>query len=133
MTFKKRCAIFTLIMIKNQEENKMLPGRYIYSIKKTFGKKEGFIDVEINKNLIKGKMLIKNKETPVTGKVDGHRVEIYGSIVGKLRTYVFSIGAYMEGNKFKGKLEDKHGAKEIEAVLTNENIPVEAEEKTTAK
>ena len=111
----------------------MLPGRYNYTIKKKIGSKQGYIDVEIEKNALKGVMFIKNREVPITGKVDGHKVELYGSIVGKIKTYVFSVGAYFDGNTFKGKLEDKRGAKEIMAVFAGESAPVAPVAETEGK
>ena len=111
----------------------MLTGRYNYNVTKKLGNKIGYMDITVNGNKIQGVVFIKKKEVPVDGKIDGHKVEIYGSSVGKFRPYIFNfIGNYAD-NALKGKFEDKHGAKDFIAVYTGEipAKPVVAEEQNS--
>lgn len=91
-----------------------------YTVDKKFGSKLGsvMIDVDQEKQTLTGVMQWKGIEIPVRGKVDGHKIEFYGSNVGKLSTYIFCVGGYTkdDGDSFTGKMEDKRGAKEIYAV-----------------
>ncbi len=91
-----------------------------YTVEKKFGSKLGTvtIDVDQEKQTLTGTIFWKNLEMPIRGKVDGHKIEFYGSNVGKLSTYIFCVGGYTndDGDTFTGKMEDKRGAKEIYAV-----------------
>lgn len=89
----------------------MFYGTYEYKIKKRFGYKTGTlaIDVDQQAQTLVGKINLKGHTIDLRGKVDGHRIEFYGSRVTKHTTYYFNVGGYSQddGKTFAGKMEHK--------------------------
>ena len=110
----------------------MYAGRYQYSIKRKIGKKVGILEIKLDEatQTITGAIQLKGKMMPMRGKVDGHKIEFYGSNVGKLFTYIFCVGAYTEddGATFSGKMEDKRSNRVFEAVRISDEVSAPAVE-----
>jgi hypothetical protein len=104
----------------------MFAGKYQYSIKRKIGKKVGALELNFDEatQSVTGAIQLKGMMMPIRGKVDGHKIEFYGSHVGKLSTYIFCVGAYTndDGATFSGKMEDKRSNRVFDAVRVSETV-----------
>ncbi len=89
----------------------MYSGTYAYKIKRKFGSKTGTLAIEVDQKAqtLVGKINLKGHVMDIRGKIDGHKIEFYGSRVTKHTTYYFNVGGYTkdDGQTFTGKMEHK--------------------------